>query len=61
MSEKISKSAPQASVVSAGQDCRLNLKLPNTSPMEMNAKIMDPEGVSEDIEVLLSFVSCIDQ
>lgn len=34
-----------------GQDGILFLQLPNTSPMEMTAKVMNPKGVSEDIEM----------
>jgi hypothetical protein len=54
VAEKISKATRQVPIVCAGQDCELYLKLPDASPLDMNAKIMDPDGVSEDIEV--SFV-----
>lgn len=49
--EKISKEVSQASTITPGQDAALFLQLPNTSPMEMTAKVMNPKGISEDVEI----------
>uniref|UniRef100_F1KPN0 Filamin-A n=1 Tax=Ascaris suum TaxID=6253 RepID=F1KPN0_ASCSU len=49
--EMISKEAAQAPVVLPGQDACLYLHLPHTAPMEMNAKVMMPNGRSEDVEM----------
>uniref|UniRef100_A0A183UQL7 Filamin-A n=1 Tax=Toxocara canis TaxID=6265 RepID=A0A183UQL7_TOXCA len=49
--EVISKEAGQAPIVIPGQDASLFLHLPNTSPMEMTAKVMMPNGRSEDVEM----------
>uniref|UniRef100_A0A1I8AAB0 Calponin-homology (CH) domain-containing protein n=1 Tax=Steinernema glaseri TaxID=37863 RepID=A0A1I8AAB0_9BILA len=41
----------QAPIVIPGQDAVLYAKLPNTNPMDMSAKVMLPNGRSEDIEM----------
>lgn len=38
-------------MVLPGQDACLYLHLPHTAPMEMNAKVMMPNGRSEDVEM----------
>ncbi|VDK52628.1 unnamed protein product [Anisakis simplex] len=49
--ETISKDASQAPMVLPGQDANLYLHFPKTSPMEMTAKVMMPNGHSEDVEM----------
>lgn len=38
-------------MVLPGQDTALYLQLENVSPLDINAKIIDPNGYSEDAEV----------
>ncbi|GMT21276.1 hypothetical protein PFISCL1PPCAC_12573 [Pristionchus fissidentatus] len=49
--EEIEKMTEQASLCLPNQDAHLFLKLPNTSPMDVVARIMDPKGNTEDAEM----------
>ncbi|GMR46035.1 hypothetical protein PMAYCL1PPCAC_16230 [Pristionchus mayeri] len=49
--EEIEKRTEQASISLPDQEANLYLKLPNTSPMDVVARIMDPKGNTEDVEM----------
>ncbi|CAD6191974.1 unnamed protein product [Caenorhabditis auriculariae] len=47
----VSRRVEQTSMSLPGQESLMFLKLPNTSPMDINARIMDPKGHNEFIEM----------
>ncbi|XGW29369.1 hypothetical protein V3C99_008859 [Haemonchus contortus] len=49
--EEISRKAEQAGLSLVGKEALLFLKLPNVTPMDSCAKILDPKGRTEDVEM----------
>lgn len=49
--QEIKRHAEQATVCLPDHEGNVFLKLPNTSPMDINARIMDPKGKTEDVEM----------
>uniref|UniRef100_A0A1I7VY84 Filamin/ABP280 repeat family protein n=1 Tax=Loa loa TaxID=7209 RepID=A0A1I7VY84_LOALO len=49
--ESVKKEVKQAPIVLPEQDTALYLQLENVSPMNTKAKVVDPNGYSEDVEV----------
>ncbi|KHJ41417.1 Filamin/ABP280 repeat protein [Trichuris suis] len=51
ITEKTEKVLKQASVVQPGDDCIMSLKIPGTAAIDLNARIMTPDGNIEDVEL----------
>ncbi|VDM80487.1 unnamed protein product, partial [Strongylus vulgaris] len=49
--EEIHKKTEQAGLALPGKEASVFMKLPNVSPMDSGARVMDPKGVTEDIEM----------
>ncbi|CAB3406891.1 unnamed protein product [Caenorhabditis bovis] len=49
--QTIERRAEQQTLALPNQESLLYFKLPNTSPMDINARLMDPKGHTEDIEM----------
>ncbi|KAK5984344.1 Filamin-A, partial [Trichostrongylus colubriformis] len=49
--EEISRKAEQAGMALVGKEALLYMKLPNVAPMDSCARILDPKGHTEDVEM----------